>query len=107
MNDTNTLLKNITDLSDELQQKFYLLGIEIENKFLQIKSSASLDEAAQYFDQLQTIQEKLAKLIFRDLIKVPNYLWDFIRKFDRLDDDELRKHVYREIKEGPFLFKRQ
>ncbi len=102
----NVLLNDIKNLANSINQKLYLLGIEIENNFLQIKECQSINETEPYFNCLQKIQHVLAELIFKEDVKVPDYLWIFVKEFDRLDDQDLRKYMYDAIREGRYFFKR-
>jgi hypothetical protein len=101
------LLFDLKALVESYSQQLYLLGIEIENLFLNIKESSCYDDAEKYFDLLQIAQESLSDIAFNNKATIPEYLWEFVKQCDRLDDSDLRRYLYKEIQEGHCFFKRR
>ena len=94
------LLEDIKDTSRKIQHQLSLVTIEIENILLDIKVCENLKETDVHFNALQYIQRHLAELIFNNQIQVSDRLWNFVKKFDRLDDPWLREHLFNAIKSG-------
>ena len=106
MKESVVLLDSIKHLASELQDKLYLIGLEIESNLLKIKDSNSFDASNEYFDRVQYIQQVLSELIFNSKISAPNFLNNFVMEFDRIDDTEVRRHFFREIQGGRYRFQR-
>ena len=66
----------------------------------EIAKSPSEDKCEVYFDELQSIQERLAKLLFVREIDVGERLDVLTREFDRLDDVDTRSYWFKRFKEG-------
>lgn len=95
-----TLLKTMVDYPtrDNVLPKYQIIVQKIDQLFAAIKDCSDQNMANPYFDQLQEIQESLSVLIFKE--KIDDYISidNFVRDFDRIDDDWLRQRMFQEIK---------
>ena len=103
MSKLKSLLEKV--LYDFKQEDLIQIETEIESLFDSIKKCGSENEASFYFDTLQTIQDVVAKLVFKEGIEVSGTLREFVRHFDRLDDQRLRSLYYPLIKKGEYKFR--
>lgn len=89
----HTRIKNIIMPHLDLIEKEvgYLLSVSIKN-------CKTLEDAQQYFDVLQAIQEIIGGLFFSEEIEVSSKMEQFIRECDRLDDPWLRQHIFEKMK---------
>lgn len=90
-------IKNIITPQLDLIEKEvgYLLSISIKN-------CKTLEDAQEYFDVLQQIQEIVGGLFFSNEIEVSTSMEQFIRECDRLDDPWLRQHLFEKIQQGRY-----
>lgn len=88
-----------------IEEKAHLIIDEITLLFNNIKNSNSIDEAHQYFNSLEKIQSALAKAFFKERLDLGNSLWKFVKDFDRIDDSELRKYLFEQIKIDKYSLK--
>ena len=70
---------------------------QIELLFNLIKETKNVNEAVMVFKVLEEIQFVLAKAIFKDKLIVNQFLRQFIYDFDRIDDDEIKIHLFDKI----------
>ncbi len=83
-----------------IQKNLPLLEEEIKNVFSSITLCKSLQAAEGYFNSLEPAQTALAKLAFKEGLALSNYLQNFVRDFDRIDDQELKEYLF--IKKGTY-----
>lgn len=87
-----------------IEEKLYSMdGIffienEISLLFNAIRKTHHINEASTELKKLENIQFVLAKAIFKNQLKVSPFLRDFVSDFDRIDDDDMKKHIYVKIK---------
>jgi uncharacterized protein with von Willebrand factor type A (vWA) domain len=78
------------------------LDNELANVIADIKASSSYSAAAQSLDELGTLQEVLALLLFKYDAPLSTRQRAVVRRFDRSDDPDLRAAIYKAAKEGRF-----
>lgn len=80
---------------------------DIQNKILHILSliekKTSFNDVNEYFVELSEIQFAIAYLYFTNCIKVNDFIYNFIRDFDRLDVEFERNDLFLKIKNGEYL----
>jgi hypothetical protein len=105
-------MKEFKTLIDNTSSDFILLiksqlkkeeGIEFVQDiilllFKAIRQTTNIDEADLIFNNLDNIQYVLAEAVFGDKITVTHFLREFIYDFDRIDDTEHKRNLYRKIK---------
>lgn len=95
------------DSPKTLKQKLKLIEDYINNVFLKIMEARDMNEAKIYFGSLEKIQTYVAKLAFRNDLKLDEYMFSFVRDFDRIDDSLTQKSIFQKIKHGNYsLLKR-
>lgn len=87
---------------NNLNQNLLLLEEKIKNIIIKINFCKDTQEAEEYFALLGQIQSILAKLVFKDEVNVSNYLLEFIKDFDRIDDEDAQRYLFNEIKAGKY-----
>lgn len=97
----------IEDIEDERIKKIIVPKLEVIEKeikelLIAIKKCKTVQEAQDYFDLLQKLQEALASLFFKQKIIVSQGLEKFITDFDRIDDDWLRNYMFSAIKKNEY-----
>ena len=71
---------------------------EIKLLFNLIAKTKCIEDAELLFSNLEDIQFVLAKAIFSDEIITTPFLIDFVSDFDRIDDSDVKEHLYKKIK---------
>lgn len=104
MNKLKNILDDLQDHTKLIDRKknLHLLTEEIRNIFTQIQNCITFKESLPFFDSLEEIELILAQLVFRDEIAVTESIWQFTKDFDRIDDEDLRNYMFREIKQGNY-----
>lgn len=87
----------------QLTEHLFLLSEKINKIFLKIQSCENYKSAEDYFALLGQIQSILAKLVFKDEIEISDRLFQFVRDFDRIDDEFTQEYLFNEIKNGQYL----
>lgn len=87
---------------NEILLKLPLLAEKINSILLKIKSCETIEQAEYYFALLERIQNLISTLKFNKEIEIWGDLWNFARKFERIDDYELQKYRFDEIKTDNF-----
>ena len=90
--------EHLTDDETVNAYTFDFLEKLVKAIFELINQSSEVDDARGYFQLLDIIQFWLAKVVFKDKKQVNQFLRDFISQFDRLDDEDWIKELYRRIK---------
>ncbi len=85
--------------ADELRR----VDIDLEATLSRISSLTSYEDAVDDLRELGEIQEILALLWFQHDIEILPNQKTLVRKFDRSDDPDTCKHVFKEIQNGRFL----
>lgn len=93
------LVKQCLDRNDHLMFINEILKIIFQT----IKEANSLNEADTAFNLLGDIQNLLAAAVFKEQVIVNKFLKKFIYDFDRIDDYEMRHHLYSKIKSNEYL----
>ena len=105
MNAVNSLAENLNNLKDTgiiFARNLSIISRIILDLFNKIKPCKKIEEANQYFDQLDAIQSTLATLVHKEDIEIPSRLWKFMSDFDNFKE---AKHTYFPmIKEGKYMF---
>lgn len=104
MNKFKNILDNLQDhikLADR-NKNLHLLTQEIRNIFTQIQSCKSFKESQAFFDSLEEIELARAPLVFGDEIEVTESMRRFTKDFDRVDDMDLRRYMFTEIKNNRY-----
>jgi hypothetical protein len=78
-------------------------GIEFIKKEIcllidEIEKKNSFEETILIFNILGEIQYILAKAIFKNDLELDSSFKKFIHDFDRIDDDEVKKYLFKKIK---------
>ena len=94
------LIEQLVQLGNEsnLKKNLALLEKMICLLFNRIKQADTLEDAEPAFKVLEDIQFSLAKAVFKEGLVVRGVLRDFVKNFDRIDDEETRKFFYLKIK---------
>lgn len=91
-------IKTIDNLLNALILNNELIEFEIKKLFQEIQDSPNLASADPSFEKLDYIQTSLARKVFSEGQTVNNFLREFIRDFDRVDDTEYRSVIFDSIK---------
>ena len=91
-------MKEIIQIHLTKKNRFELIENEIDSLFLRISESETINEAEPLFKKLEDIQFELARLVFKDKIKITSYLRRFVYDFDRLDDIDVKTNLYNNLK---------
>ncbi len=102
--DLDKKLKELENIGIDLSNNPSLLGQEIMYIFSMIKNCEKLELADDYFAMLEKIQATLALLLYKENLGLPDSLRWFTNDFDRIDDQELKQHIFSKIKEGSYTF---
>lgn len=86
------------------QIELFKIQLSIEELFLRIKLTIDVSEDENYFQSLEKLQFKLAEEIFSNVLKVNEFLREFVYNFDRIDDEELKLILYDKIKSNTLNF---
>ena len=78
--------------------KLNKLKEQIESLLHQIQKSDNVEQASTCFEKLNQIQIEVAKLLFKDEIKLPKSFKKFVKDFDRADDIDMRSYLFKKIK---------
>lgn len=97
-------MKNESIKNNTTQNQDFLFE-EINKLFSKIKICLHYKDADIYFDQLLAIQEMLGSLVFKYDIKILPSLRKFVRDCERLDDDDVRKWLFNELKSNQYSLK--
>lgn len=100
MNTLKNLLQQLASDSKILDKNSdcLLIANEIRHLFSEIKSCKTFDESQPYFNSLEQIVLVLEHLVFKNKTAVSKELWQFLKDFDRIDDNDLRIYMFNEIK---------
>jgi hypothetical protein len=100
MNTLKNLLQQLASGSKLLDKNpdCLLIANEIRHLFSKIKSCNTFDESQSYFDSLEQIVLVLERLVYKNKTEVTEELSNFLKDFDRVDDMDLRHHMFTEIK---------
>jgi hypothetical protein len=85
-------------IESKVVQKFPLILKAVNAILNKIKDYEDFKAAKGHFDELQETQDVLAEMLFKHNIQMSPGLRKFIRDCDRLDDEEIREYLFREIK---------
>lgn len=66
--------------------------------FNAIAETEHLEDAELLFKNLEDIQCILAKAVFKDRLTVTPFLRNFVYDYDRIDDIDVKKSLYKKIK---------
>lgn len=91
---------NNFEFIDNENLKIVEIEEKIKNSFLNIQSSKNYIEIENEFNFLEKLQCYLSRKYFVDKIEINQYIRQFIRFFERLDDYENRQYLFRKIKNG-------
>lgn len=86
----------------DVLSKLPLLGNKINKIIQKIAQCNSLEDAEFYFALLERIHSLIVKLKFKKDLEIWGSLWEFARRFDRIDAEITQKIIFDEIKEGTF-----
>ena len=80
------------------------LGLEkrLDDLLERIAARQTLTDAEPELDELDRLQQELARAAFKWSTQLPNRLRQFVREFDKPDDD-VRTEVFLKIRSGTFL----
>lgn len=96
-------MQNLNSMTDiEIKKSFPEIINNVNKQINSIKSCQNIDEANQYFDTLQTLNDTITEIIFLKKIKVPDQLFKFFKDFDRIDDIRVREYMFKDIKSGEY-----
>jgi hypothetical protein len=84
---------------------FRALESDLDHLLEEVRSQPSIGAAEGLLDELGELQLLLSILCFKYRLGLPERLRQFVRLYDRVDDPQVRRDVYREIKAGSFLIK--
>lgn len=87
---------------EKLDEKFLFLAKKINEVLSKIKKCETLEEAEHYFALLERIHVLLTKIYYVKKISLPEYLWDFMRDFERIDADITQQYLYRDIRSNTY-----
>ena len=82
-----------------------LLLEEIYKLLKQIYECNTEEQAQIYFDELGDFQGLLAIIAFQYGVNLPQELRKIVRDCDRLDDKDVRRFLFNEIKNGTYCLK--
>lgn len=105
MEKIKSLLNKIENDKINREEYLILLENEISNLINKIKNCQSILKSEVYFDLLEQAQFIVAKLIFKENISVSDFLWKFMKDFDRIDSPLLRNIIFNEIKNDQYSLK--
>ncbi len=107
MSDIKVLLQKFENslTKKDKESKLPLVLKEIYRIIAQIKVCNDLGSAGQLFSSLEKIQSSLARAAFIDGITLPQELRKIVRDCDRLDDQDVRDFLFKEIKNGTYELK--
>ncbi|MBF0525443.1 MAG: hypothetical protein HQK56_10150 [Deltaproteobacteria bacterium] len=105
MTDIDSALKAIESAPnrDGLSDSLIALEREIRSILLAITFCEEAEDANDYFQTLDQVQTVLARLVFKKGLRVTHNLTEFVRDFDRIDDADLRRHLFSKIKDGEYF----
>lgn len=105
MSNTSYLEENLNYLRDAgiiFARNLSLISRIIADLFNQIKNCQTIENANQYFDQLDAIQSTLAILVHQEDVEIPERLWRFMSDFDNFE--EAKQRYFPMIKKGEYTF---
>lgn len=88
--------KSDSEVSDSFEKQIDLI-------LKKIAGCKSFEEARHYFDELEPIQYRLAKIVFKEGVVVSTKLRKFVKDYDRLDDLDTRKFLFSVIKSDGYV----
>jgi hypothetical protein len=94
-------MKNLSLVLQKLEETphlFIVLKEEVNKLISEIKNCKDLHEVHVYFDILQNIHGVLSDLFFVEGLLIPDIFLKFMRDYERLDDNNIRKYLFDEIK---------
>ena len=104
MNNHNKIIQAIRALgNDSNNQKWMIVEAYIQqllNNLLNVSDNAEIDAI---FKNLDTIQVELAKKIYKEDMRLPSHLIQFVSDFDRIDDLEVKKNIINKVRKGEYL----
>ncbi len=83
---------------DNVLPKYQIVLQKIKAILSKVKECKDALSADKYFDQLQEIHSSLAILVFKEKIDEYSAINRFVRDFDRIDDNRLRKYMFNAVK---------
>jgi hypothetical protein len=95
-------LNSLCQIAEKLEIHLPLLSQKIAYIFTKIKDCKTIEEANDYFDILDKIQEQLACLVYKYDIGMPAGLDRFVHDFDNFE--QAKKHYFPKIKSGEYSF---
>ncbi len=96
------LVEQINYAATQLDQRLLWLGKEIRLKLSSLEGCKSVADAQNIFDSLSEYQYLLSTIAFKHNYPLPNELRGFVKRFERLDDDDLRNEILKMAKAGQF-----
>lgn len=102
LNEVEKDLKQIEELSKNLNQRLILLNQTVRYIFSQIKTCDTIEKADWYFMILDKIQGNLMSLVCEEEINLPERLFRFTKDFDNFE--EAKKYYFSKIKNGEYTF---
>lgn len=110
-NPDNVLLKLVSTIEDSQVKLTVAPYLEYFNKQIRrileiIRHCHVFSLTNTYFNILEKMQLVLARFVFKDGIVVSQYLSEFIRVFDRIDDAQERKRLFDIIKDDPYFLEK-
>ena len=97
-------LRKIENLGKNLSRELQLLHQNVRYILSQIKSCDTQEDAKEYFDILDDIQQTLSILSNKEKIGISSKLERFMYDFDRLDDKQHREYYFNILKQGKYTF---
>jgi hypothetical protein len=96
-------LKNMQQIGEILNIKFSLLSQQINYIFSKIETCKILEDADEYFELLDKIQEGLACLLYKYKIGMSDRLLRFVHDFDNLEQ-VYKEYYFKKIILGEYSF---
>lgn len=103
MQEIENELQNMQQIAKTLDMQFPLLSQQVAYIFSKIKDCKTMQEANDYFEYLDKIQEELACLLYKYNIGMPDRLMRFVHDFDNLETI-YREHYFKKITSGEYFF---
>ena len=96
-------LENMLKTAETLDAHFPLLSQKVAHIFSKIKNCNSMQDAKDYFDFLEIIKARLACLLYKYNIGLPDRLLRFTQDFDNLEPI-YREYYFKKITSGEYSF---
>ena len=88
-----SIIKQVELLDSEVKQ----LESYIDTQLEWIKNAHTFEDSTIFFDMIWNITINLGKIVFNSNYKVSDKIYTIFKEYDRIDDIELRKKIYKKF----------